>query len=416
MGDHMILRAKFLMPSADHVIENGAVAVHGGVITAVGEYHAVSRTAAGPARDLGEAALIPGLINAHTHLELTGLRRAVPFQGSFVDWLMRVREVRNAHGFSDLRDGSRLGAAESARSGTTAVGDYTQTRASFEPLRLSRLRGVAFLETVGFPPKVALARSLKVRWSLWRAAVNDLLRMAVSPHAPYSVSADLYLRLSRIARSRGLIFSTHLNESPEEIEFFEKGTGPFRERLAQRGILWDGWRPPGTCPLRYLDSLGILDPGALLIHCNYLSDGDIEILAARRAAVVFCPRSHAFFQHKDHPFEKLIAKGVTVSLGTDSLASNDSLSILDEMRFVAANHPRTSPREILRMATANGAECLRLSDRVGRLREGLQADLTAVSLPPFTKDPFEGMMSSSAKPIYTMVAGQALYDFSSPVW
>jgi cytosine/adenosine deaminase-related metal-dependent hydrolase len=238
--------------------------------------------------------------------------------------------------------------------------------------------------------------------------------MAVAPHAPYSVSTDLYTRLRRIARKRGLLFSTHINESKEEIELFEHGTGDFRTKLAGFDSMWDHWKPPGACPVRHLDSLGLIDSDTVLIHCNYLSDGDCRIIASRRAGVVFCPRSHAFFRHKDHPFEKLLTLGVPVALGTDSLASNESLSILDEMRFVAEHYPKTSPAEVVRMATEHGAKVLHLEDRSGRLCEGLQADITGIALPSITKDPFQALMEKSARPIYTMVAGRALYDFSSP--
>ena len=412
----MIIRAKFLIPSADRFIENGAVALRDGVITAVGEYHAVSRTAVGPARDLGEAVLMPGLVNAHTHLELSGLKGVAPFQGSFPDWLMRVRAARNAHILADLRDWSREGVAESIAAGSTTVGDFTQTRASIDSVRTSGLRAVVFLETVGFPPGLAFRRAFKVSWALWWAETSELVQMAVAPHAPYSVSQNLYQRLSRIARKNRLLFSTHINESREEIEFYEHGTGAFREKLTQLGVLRDGWNPVGMCPVRHLDSLGLFDADSLLIHCNYLSDGDLQIIASRRAGVVYCPRSHAFFGHVDHPFEKLLAMGVPVGLGTDSLASNDSLSVLDEMRFVAAHYPRTSPQTIVRMATELGAKVLHMQDHIGRLDTGLQADLSVIALPAFTKDPFQALMDRAARPVYTMVAGRALYDFSSPTW
>jgi len=412
----MIIRAKFLIPSADRFIENGAVAIQDDAITAVGEYHAVSRTAVGPARDLGEAVLMPGLVNAHTHLELSGLKGVAAFQGSFPDWLMRVRAARNAHILADLRDWSRQGVAESIAAGTTTVGDYTQTRASIGSVQTSGLRAVLFLETVGFSESLAFRRAFNVSWTLWWAKTSDLVRMAVAPHAPYSVSVNLYQRLSRIARKNRLLFSTHINESREEIEFYEHGAGAFREMLVEKGFMHDGWKPPGACPVRHLDSLGLFDADSLLIHCNYLSDGDLQIIASRRAGVVYCPRSHAFFGHVEHPFEKLLALGVPVALGTDSLASNDSLSVLDEMRFVAAHYPKTAPQTIVRMVTEYGAKVLHLDDRIGRLDVGLQADLTAIALPAFTKDPFQALMDKAAKPVYTMVAGRALYDFSSPTW
>jgi cytosine/adenosine deaminase-related metal-dependent hydrolase len=412
----MIIRAKFLIPSADQCVENGAVAVHEGLITAVGDYHSVSRTAVGPARDLGEAVILPGLVNAHAHTELSGMRGTMPFRGNFVDWLKRVRADRNAHTLADLRDWARSGVLESVASGVTTLGDYTQTLASIPSIHASGLRSVIFFETLGFPRRVAFTRAARAAWRLWWTRTSELVQTAIAPHAPYSVSTDLYLRLRRIAERRGAIFSTHINECQQEIELYEHGTGDFRIWLEELGLLRNEWKPPGTCPVRHLSGLGLIDSNTVLIHCNYLSDGDCEIIASRRAGVVFCPRSHTFFGHKDHPFEKLLKLGVPVALGTDSLASNDTLSVVDEMRSVAEGYPAVPPREIVRMATEHGAKVLHLSDRVGQLKAGLQADLTVISLPPFTTDPYAGIIQKSAKPIYTMVAGRALYDFSSPAW
>lgn len=405
----MILRAKFLVPTADRVIENGAVAIHNDVLSAVGEFPAVSRTTSGPVCDLGNSVILPGLVNAHTHLELSGLRGAVPFRGSFADWLMTVRTKRSEQTPTALQNGAWEGVRESIAAGTTTIGDYTQLRASVKPMLASGLRGVLFFETVGFLPRVAFRRATMVAWNLWWTKSSRLVKLAVAPHAPYSVSQELYVRLWRIARKRGLLFSTHVNECKEEIEFFEHGRGELRTMLTNLGLMWDGWKPPGMCPLRYLNAHGLIDSETVLIHCNYLSDGDCQIIASKGAGVVYCPRSHAFLGHSDHSFEKLLTLGVPVALGTDSLVSNETLSILDEMRFMAVRSPKTAPSQFVRMATEYGARVLHLEDRIGQIREGLQADITAIALPAGYGDPFEGIMQVSARPILTMVAGETLY-------
>src|SRR5207249_2843443 len=210
---------------------------------------------------------------------------------------------------------------------------------------------------------------------------DELLTSGATPHAPYSVSPELYRGVSDLARRRRLPLATHTAETKEELEFLKSGTGAIREFLIRLNALPEGWIPPGLDAVSYLESLGVLEQPALLIHCNYLDPDSLARLLRSRSSVVYCPRSHEFFRHVDHPVRSLLDLGVNVALGTDSLASNDTLSVLDEMRFLYKNRKDLKVDEILRMATLNGAAALGFGGTVGRLRRGYWADMAVLNLP-----------------------------------
>jgi cytosine/adenosine deaminase-related metal-dependent hydrolase len=210
---------------------------------------------------------------------------------------------------------------------------------------------------------------------------DALLSSGVAPHAPYSVSPDLYRASAEWRRTQSAPMTTHIAETLQEILFIESGAGEFRDFLSSLGLMPAGWSAPGLSPVPYLHALGVLESPVLLAHCNYLDAESLQIILKTHCSVVYCPRSHAFFGHAPHPVRQLLDIGVNVALGTDSLASNDTLSILDEMRFLAKLRPDLKPDEILRMATLNGAAALQFGGALGRIRRGYLADFTVVRLP-----------------------------------
>ncbi|MCZ6676328.1 MAG: amidohydrolase family protein, partial [Candidatus Poribacteria bacterium] len=241
---------------------------------------------------------------------------------------------------------------------------------------------------------------------------DTLFAPAVSPHAPYSTSATLYRHCLQLAQSRGLPLCTHLSETQEEVEFLALGTGAFAALLDTLQISMEGWTPPGVTPVGYMKDLGVLENRPLLAHGNYLTEGDIRMLAESGSSVVFCPRSHAYFYHTDHPIERLITAGVNVAIGTDSLASNWSLSMLDELKFLAQTYDCLSPETLMELVTINGAKGLRL-DRVGRLENGWHADLIAVKIPDDGRPIIEQILDDAAQNLFTVVAGKICYDLSA---
>lgn len=431
----MLLRAKYLMPNSSVIIENGAVAIHGSEIVDVGPYSVLRSNATAPIHDLGEAVLLPGLVNAHTHLELTNHRDLVERTARFTDWLLQLigqgREGEAPAPSSPQNWGKRGGRAwvdqaiqhgiqMSFAGGVTTVGDIHGFAQMFGgslvlPLKESPIRKVVFFETMGFSPHRSQLGISRINRHLEAAPEPDpLFTLAVSPHAPYSTSATLYRHCLEIAQSRGLHLCTHLSETQEEIEFLASGAGAFAELLNTLHIPMEGWMPPGVTPVQYMKNLGVLAAQPLFAHCNYLTDGDIRMLAESGASVAFCPRSHHYFYHTEHPIERLLEAGVNVAIGTDSLASNWSLSMHDELRFLARTHEHIPPETLIDLLTINGAKGLRL-DRVGRLEKGWQADVIAVGIANDGRSVIERMLDESAQNLLTVVAGKICYDAFTPL-
>lgn len=320
-------------------------------------------------RDAGEVLLLPGLVNAHTHLELTALAGRLK-RAPFPVWAAELGAVRAGWGAAEVERSLREGIRQSIAAGTTAVGDFAYL-SRVDALRQSRLRAVSWREALGIAPERAAEAERRARG--FSARATPLWRGGFAPHAPYSCSAELYRRLARAARIRREPFATHAAELREEIEFLATGGGAFSELLRAIGRDRGSWRPPRQRPLAWLASIGVLR-GATVAHANYAGRAGIGLLRRHRATVVWCPRTHAFFGHPPHPVRRMRAAGVPVAIGTDSLGSAPSLSVLDEIRFAEARGHR--PGELLEMATAAGGVALGV--RAGRIARGWAADFTVV--------------------------------------
>ncbi|MFB3042296.1 MAG: amidohydrolase family protein [Candidatus Poribacteria bacterium] len=405
----MILRAKYLIPNSEHIIENGAIEIRGSEIVDIGTYSTLRRNNATTVCDFGEAVILPGLVNAHIHLELTNHHDLIERTERFTDWILQlVQYRRDDQAWVDraVNDGISMSLA----GGTTAVGDIHGFKRVAQTLKNSPLRKVVFFETMGFSTERAQLGIERIDSNLASASPpSPLFTPAVSPHAPNSTSAMLYRHCLAIVQSRGLHFCTHLSETPEEIEFLATGTGAFADLLNTLQISMEGWTPPGVSPVQYISDLGVLKARPLLAHCNYLTDQDIQILAESGSSVVFCPRAHHYFNHTDHPIERLLEAGVNVAVGTDSLASNWSLSMLDELKFLAQTQPSILPETVIDLATINGAKGLRLN-RVGKLEKGWQADMIAVRIANDGSPLIEQILDESSQNLLTVVAGKICYD------
>ncbi|MBI2922414.1 MAG: amidohydrolase family protein [Planctomycetes bacterium] len=341
-----------------------AVAWRGGAIVSVG------KRAGRGALDFRGAVLLPGLVNAHTHLELTALAGRLP-RAAFPDWAKGLVAARAAWEPREVEASARDGVRLSVEAGTAAVGDFAAL-GSDDALRQSGLRGVSWRESLGIAPERAADAARCARRFL--RPPSALWTPGLAPHAPYSASPDLYVLLHRLARARRLPFATHLAELREEVLFLRDGGGPFARMLRALERDPGSWRPPGLRPVPYLAALGVLR-GATVAHANYLDGDDVAALRRARATVVWCPRTHDFFGHPPHPVRRLLAAGVPVALGTDSLASTPTLSVRDEIRH--ATGKGLSLAAALRMATEGGARALGLR-RSGRIAPGWAADFTVV--------------------------------------
>lgn len=375
-------RAKYVLAEPDLLLSNAAVHISDpGRISRVEPWHDPPSTPGIELMDWGAAVIMPGLINAHAHLELTSLQGQLTGFSSFTDWISQLIDRRRLWTREQFLDSARDGARAALSSGTTLVGDVTSSGFAWEAACGSNLRHVVFQEAIGLSPAHADQVVSQLQSLLDGAPPDPLLLHGISPHAPYSVSPELYQRLAGIARGRQLLLATHVAETKAEIQFLETGAGEFKNFLDARGILPDQWRPPELAPIAYLDSLGVLGQSCVLIHCNYLDPASIRRIANSHSSVVYCPRSHDFFGHDPHPARQLWDSGINVALGTDSLASNGSLSMLDEMRYLFRTRRDLKPEEIFRSATLNGAAALRFGGVLGRLRRGYWADLTVLEIP-----------------------------------
>ncbi|HUU83001.1 MAG TPA: amidohydrolase family protein [Phycisphaerae bacterium] len=409
----MILCAPYVLAADNQIIPDGAVRVDRGTIVEVGPAAQLTGPATqvtGPARtDLGQSLLLPGFVNAHTHLELTHLAGRIPPKADFVDWIRRlVDAMRDADDDSAVTlDSVRRGRELSLSAGVTTIGDITRLPALTRPvLAEGPLRTLSFGEVIAIG---RLRNRLNERLTAAADActVSEFLQIGISPHAPYTLEPDGLRACVARAVACGLRMCIHLAETANEAEFTADLTGPIRT-FFERHHIWDRQVPcPGLSPVEYAADTGLLGPDALLAHANYVTDRDIDRIAASGAHVAYCPRTHAAFGHPPHPFRRMLDRGVNVCVGTDSLASNPSLSVLEELRFLRRNDPDLPPALLIEMGTARAARALGMSTSVGRIAPGLRADLTAIPLDPDgPSDPMENVLQGNADPTCTCVAGR----------
>ncbi len=419
-----IYSAQWLVPVSTPPVECGAVAVDGARIVGVGtKDEVINRFPAAEREDFGAAAITPGFVNAHSHLELTAMRGFLEREeGDFFAWLMRLTVARRDHlTAEDLRDAATWGAVEAARAGVTCLGDAAyEGAAPLAALKAVGLRGIVFQETINPDPAQADAEFEKLRAAVarLRAGETELARVGVSPHAPYSVSPELIELTSGFAESEGLPVMIHAAESEAEDQLIRDGRGIFALGFPARGI---EWRAAGVSPVGHLARLGLLGPRVLLAHCVRVSDEDIETIRASGAAVAHCPKSNAKLGHGRAPYEKF--SSLRLGLGSDSVASNNTCDMLEEARFalLAARAATGSERlgeltaeRALRDATTGGADALGLAD-CGALAEGKAADLAVVRLDGAHQSPAHDpvralIFSSSGRDVtLTVVGGREVY-------
>lgn len=375
----MILRARFIVPADGPVIENGAVETWNTGITAVGRASRVDRRDV----DYGDAVIVPGLVNAHTHLELGGLCGAIPPGPSLVDWLRRLtdRLFRRPLTYDEVCEAVDGGLRESRAAGVTAIGDITRHPAWTRNVIMEhRFQAVSFGEVTGIGTRRHLLRE-RLKAATNRLTVSPRERRGISPHAPYSIEPEGIRACVARAVEHGLPLCMHLAESVEEEEFTLRASGPLADFVRGLGIWDENIVPSGCRPVGLAESCGLLGPRTLLAHVNYVRDAEIARLAATGTSVVYCPRTHAAFGHRPHRFRDMLAAGVNVCLGTDSLASNPDLNLWREVCFVHERYPRFDGEELVRMATLRGARALGIDQMTGSITPGKRADLVVLPLP-----------------------------------
>lgn len=365
-----VFSARWIFPVSGPPLERGTVTVEGEQIASVDPHGVLT-----PDEDLGNVAIVPGLVNAHTHLDLSGARGVLPPTDAahFTDWLRGVIAFRRSRSPEQTQADIRAGIAESLRAGVTLLGDIAAEGASWDALAGAPVRAVVYRELIGLTAEGAAASS--ERAAEWASTLPDTPTCAkgVSPHAPYSVRFSLFLGAT--GPTDRLAF--HFAESPAEMELLRSRTGPFREFLESLGV-WDetGIAPHPESYLTRSRSAGF----PTFVHCNYLPLEWCRYIAGTHT-IVYCPRTHAAFGHPPHPFQEFLSRGVRMCLGTDSLASNPDLDVLAEARFLHERVPEFPGYALLRMVTLSGAEALGWAEMAGSLEAGKSADFVAVPLP-----------------------------------
>ena len=423
----MLLTARYVLPISDHHIDDGAVLVRDGEIVEVGTRAALLAAYPDePVRDFGLAVLLPGFVDLHTHLEysiMRGLVNDLPYSG----WKMHLLGKERLLASEDWESSARLGALEGLQSGITTIADITDTGHSATAAREGGMRAAVYCEVATLKKtEVAgvLAEAIE-KMESWKEKAGPLARIGIAPHAPYSCHPELYRRTADIARERGLCVATHLAGSRDEYDFVKYGRSQLAVDFVDRFDRPDiAWLPTGVSPVKYLLQWGFFDvPGILGVHCVQVDENDIEILAGRDVRIAHCPRCNAKLAMGIAPLRRFLDRGLTVGIGTDSPASNNTLDVFDEMRIgLLIQRATLAPdsffeaKQFVRMATLEGAKALGIDHLVGSLEPGKRADIVAVELSHShqipTEDPYGALVHTANQEnvVMTMIDGEIRYD------
>jgi cytosine/adenosine deaminase-related metal-dependent hydrolase len=392
------------------LIEDGAVAIEGDTIVGVGKSAEIRAAHSGEERDLGERVLAPGLINAHCHLDYTRLRGEVECHGSFTEWILQLVAAKQLHPDKEYIEGIERGLEWLTLSGTTTVVNIESFPALIDQVVPTKLRVWWCLELMDLnradEAKAAATGALEF------IAAHSVERggFGFSPHAPYTVSAELYRLCAQYARGRNIPVTTHLAESEEEDDMIRRGTGHMYDYFLRAGRDMSDCKRAG--PTQLMSEYGVLGPNCLAAHANCLTPLEVALLKQTGTHVVHCPKTHRFFNRGMPPLNTWKAEGINVCLGTDSMASNDNLSMLEEMQTFGQMFPRMTAQELLEFATVNAAKALHQKGKLGSITAGAWADLIAVPLDGAGGDPYEAVVYADKTVSFSMVGGEVIVDES----
>ncbi len=406
-----ILKSKYLIKDPDCVVDHGAVLVDDdGKVKFAGQLKDFKGFESYQTIDFGNSAIVPGFVNTHAHLELTHMHKRIKGDGNFIDWIRQLVDIKKEWSEGEYALSVRDGIQSSLRSGTTTVADITRNGIALRELSASKIRKSLFYEIINFDSDTADGSIKDFKELVSGISTDDLLSIGIFPHAPYTVSDTLYRGCMNVSEELDIKIATHIAETEDEVEFLTKGTGHFVSLLNDFNML-NNWTHPGLTPVNYLNNIGFLENECILIHCNYLTEDEIEIIEKSGSSIVFCPKSHEYFRHENHPFSLLKDREINVALGTDSLASNDTLSILDEMKFIRNHYADIKPNDIFYMGTIAGAAALGMEHCIGRLLPGYYADVAVIEVEETgISNIYDEIFSQDAECIMTIVSGEICYD------
>ncbi len=420
-----ILAAQYVLPISSEPITGGAVVIDQGQIVVVGKQAKIkAQFPNADIEDMGEAAIMPGLVNCHSHLEITSMRNSLDdVEMDFRAWLLKLNQQRSDLTTEDIYQAALDGATEGIQAGVTCFGDIGRfASAGVAALKNVGLRGIVYQETEFSPDNRTAEPDFKLlanKYEDLRSEETALVQVGLSPHSPYTVGSRLFELIAQYSILNRIPLTIHAAESANEVELLTQGTGFFSQVYGDFGFEWNS---PHCTPIEYLERLGVLSAQPLLAHCVLVNDDDIQRVAANRARVAHCPKSNAKFGHGYAPLEKFIDAGIAVGLGSDSVASNNTCDLFEESRFAALisrnrfeSQRFITAREILEIATIGGAKALGLEDKIGTLEAGKAADITVVSLSAIRQKPVSNIQAAlvfatnASDVLRTIVAGNEVY-------
>lgn len=421
-----ILSADWVLPISSEPIQKGAVAIENDKIIEVGKAQTLQEKFPNAEyEEFGEAVITAGFVNCHSHLELTVMRGFLDdVEDEFFKWLLKIAVTRDQKLTNeDIEISALLGAVEGLRAGVTCFGDIGRYgKAGFEALKKTGLRGVVFQETE-FSPFNQKAdedfAKLKEKFADLKSTETKLVKVGISPHAPYTVSQKLFESITDYALAENVKISIHAAESKIEEDLMTHGKGAMADFYQVRGI---DWTPPKLSSIKYLAEIGVLKAKPLLAHCIRTDENDWQLIRESGSSIAHCPKSNAKFGHSVAPLEKFLDNNLRVGLGSDSVASNNTCDLLEEGRFATLTARAREDKkrlifakEIIEMMTLGGAKALQLENEIGSLEAGKQADLVVISLKNIAQQPIHDIYSSllfasNARDIHlTIVGGEEIY-------
>ncbi|MBI4661621.1 MAG: amidohydrolase family protein [Verrucomicrobia bacterium] len=406
----MILRARTIVPVAQPPIDDGVLCVSNSRITEVAKWTDVKPRAGREVLDLGEVLVMPGLVNAHCHLDYTEMRGQIPSPRSFPDWIKALLALKAQWTYSDYAQSWLHGAKMLVRRGVTCVGDIEAVPELLpEAWTSTPLRVLSFLEMTGVKARRPVREILSEAIEKIGTLAHPLCSTGLSPHAPYSTTAELLELAARTAHERRWRLCIHVAESLAEFDMFVHRRGPLYNWLKRQRDMTDCGH---GSPIQRLEQCGLLSKNLLAVHVNYLARGDAELLGRRGVSVAHCPRSHRYFGHAPFPQAELAACGVNICLGTDSLVSVTSarrqkpeLDLFAEMRAFAGSAHDVSPETVVRMATVNGARALGMEGKAGELSSGAFADIIVLPARTDVASPYEAIVNQTGDVAASMING-----------
>lgn len=421
-----IISAEYVLPISAEPIKNGAICIENGKILDVGSKKTLAeKYPEAEYEDFGKSAISPGFVNCHSHLEITAMRGYLDeFDGDFSSWLVKLTKTRAEKlSFKDIKLAALLGGLEGVKAGVTCFGDIgREGAAGVNALKKNGLRGILFQETEFSPDNASADEDfvkLTDKFEALRADEDELVKVGISPHSPYTVSRKLFGKISAFAIANGVKTTIHAAESQHEKNLLEKGEGFFAEIYSEQNVSWES---PKCSTIEYLSKIGVMESQPLLAHCVTVSPKDIETIKQSGSKIAHCPKSNAKFGHGIAPLGKFFDGEIAIGIGSDSVASNNTCDILEEARFATlvsrvngGSQRFLQPDRLLKAMTLGGAAALGMENEIGSVEAGKQADIIVISLENVAQAPIHDIhstliFSSNAKDIKaTMVAGEFIY-------